>query len=406
MRLLWLKSDLLHPVDRGGRIRTYQIVRQLARDHEITYLALDDGTTDPDAESLASEYATKVRVVPYRRARRGTPRFYWELFANLFSSLPYSLSRYRVRGYAHAVEELASEVDLVVCDFLTPAVNLQLPLAVPAVLFQHNVEAEIWRRHTHVRRGLQHWYFGLQWKRMLRFEAQACRHFDHVIAVSDDDRRHFESNYGVARVSSVGTGVDLEFFRASDTGPRSAHEVVFVGSLDWMPNSEGMLWFVEHVWPRITQAVPEASLTIVGRDPPQSIRELEGRPGIQVTGRVDDVRPYLERAALSVVPLHVGGGTRLKIFEAMAMGCPVVSTTIGAEGLPLVHDEHVLLADSSGEFAGACVSLLQDPSRRHLLAADASRTIRQRFGWDGVAREFAKICQATLDGVHPRPISQ
>jgi len=198
----------------------------------------------------------------------------------------------------------------------------------------------------------------------------------------------------VRRVSEVPTGVDTEYFRSSGKGPRDPHNMVFTGSMDWIPNEDAVRFCVQEILPRIRQAVPDATLTVVGRNPAPSVSALAAQqPGVRVTGRVDDVRPYMERAALYLVPIRIGGGTRLKIFEAMAMGLPVVSTRVGAEGLPVVDGQDIVLADSPVQFADAAIQLLTDPKRAHALGAAASRMVRERAGWDRAAAAFAAICE-------------
>ena len=399
MHLLWLKSELLHPVDKGGRIRTYQMLRALTREHRVTYLCLDDGRAAPDAVARAGEYCSELVRVPFQTADRRSPRFFAELAANVVSPLPYALAKYRVPAFTHEVERLmTAPVDAVVCDFLTPAVNLRWPVPRPMVLFQHNVEAEIWRRHAEVAANpLARAYFRSQWRRMVAFESRACRRVDHVVAVSEQDAGHFRQRYGARSVSSVATGVDTDFFHPAEPRARRPHELVFTGAMDWMPNEDGMQFFVADIWPRVRASIPDATLTIVGRNPAGRLRELAApASGIEVTGSVPDVRPYMDRAALFVVPLRIGGGTRLKVFEAMAMECPVVSTAIGAEGLPVQDGEHFCSADEPEAFAQACIALLRDPARAAAMARRAARYVRSEFGWDRVAAAFAERCAATL----------
>jgi polysaccharide biosynthesis protein PslH len=396
MRLLWLKTELLHPVDKGGRIRTYQMLRAIAREHHVTYLTLDDGTAAPDAAARASEYCAEPVTVPFRPPARHSPGFFAALLANLASPLPYAIARYRSPAFAARLRaELARAVpDVLVCDFLTPAVNLPAgPLPCPSVLFQHNVEAQIWRRHVEVARGVRRAYFGLQYGRMRAFEARACRRFDRVIAVSAEDAEHFRREYGVADPRWVPTGVDVEYFRPDPSVAREPGHLVFTGSMDWMPNADGIGFFVREVLPLVRREVPEARLTVVGRDPGPELQALAaGSRGVTFTGRVPDVRPWLARAAASVVPLRVGGGTRLKIYEALAMECPVASTSIGAEGLPLRDGLHLLLGDDPPALARACVWLLRDRDRAAAMAAAAARYVRERFGWDRVAERFVALC--------------
>lgn len=413
MRILWLKSELLHPVDKGGKIRTYQMLRAINRKHPVTYLTLDDGHAAPDARARALEYASVVETVPLRISRRGSPRFFGELATNLVSSLPYSLSRYRVDVFRDRVRaELAErKIDLVVCDFLTPWVNLPDDAAsfgIPIVLFQHNVEAEIWRRHADVAANpLSRWYFGLQHHRMMRYEKEACLAADHVVAVSEHDARLFREQYGVTSVSDVPTGVDIEYFDPAPFTSRVPARLVFTGSMDWMPNADGISWFTEEVWPLVRARRPDASFTIVGRNPPAAVRALATPgSGIEVTGSVPDVRPYLGTGSVFVVPLRIGGGTRLKIYEAMAMECPVVSTTVGAEGLPVVSGEHLQIADDPISFAERCIALLDDNDAASAMANRAAGYVRTNFGWDAVADHFVSMCSSAATARRAIPVHE
>lgn len=393
MHLLWLKTELLHPVDKGGRIRTYNMLRALKRKHRITYLTLDNGGAAQDAAARAAEYCHDLIRVPFTEAPRRSPRFWLELAGNLMSPLPYAVAKYRSDAMRAEIERAVRErgVDLVVCDFLFPSQNVPDGLPCRTVLFQHNVEAMIWKRHAQVREGrLSHGYFKAQWRRMARFERAECRRFDQVVAVSSDDAEVLEREYGLSGVADVPTGVDTDYFRPSGAEAQEPFDLVFTGSMDWMPNEDGILWFVDEILPRIHRRRPEATLTVVGRNPPPRIAALAGRDArLRVTGTVPDVRPYLERASVFVVPLRVGGGTRLKVYEALAMERALVSTTIGAEGLPVTDGRHLLLADDPAAFADAVVGLLDDPARSRQLGADGAAFVREHFGWDRVADDFA-----------------
>jgi polysaccharide biosynthesis protein PslH len=394
MRILWIKTELLHPVDKGGRIRTYQMLRALSRQHHVTYLCLDDGGAAPDAIARAREYAQEVVAVPFRPPAKRGAGLALALLRNLFSPLPYAVARYRSPALRERVRQLAAAADLVVCDFLFPSLNVPEGLPAPAVLFQHNVEAKIWERYVSVpQHPLRRAYFRLQWRRMQRYEARECRRFARVVAVSAQDAAVIRSEYAAGSVRDVPTGVDLDYFTARRAPPPESRELVFVGSMDWMPNDDAIRWFAGEVFPEVRRRTAGVRLVVVGRAPSPGLRELASRdPAIEITGTVADVRPYLRRAALSVVPLRVGGGTRLKIYEAMATGVPVVSTAIGAEGLPLRSGEHLLIADSAAEQASAICGLLEDPARASALAANALAFVRQHCSWDAVAERFIAHC--------------
>lgn len=393
MRILWIKTELLHPVDKGGRIRTYHMLRSLSRHHHVTYLCLDDGLAAPDARERAREYAREVVVVPFRPPAKGSPGFFLDLLCNLFSSLPYAVARYESPALRQEILRLAAANDLIVCDFLAPSINVPAGLPAPAVLFQHNVEAVIWQRHVSVPQpALRRIYFRAQWQRMRRYEAEQCRRFARVIAVSTTDADRMQREYQVASVGCVPTGVDVEYFSASPR-PRQSRELVFVGSMDWMPNEDGIRWFATEVFGRLQTAVEGVRLTVVGRSPSRSLREFASRnTAIEVTGTVEDVRPYLARAAICIVPLRVGGGTRLKIYEAMAAGVPVVTTAIGAEGLPLRHGEHLLIANTVQEQIDAIRTLLSAPAQAAQLATGALRYVQEHGSWDAVAENFLAQC--------------
>jgi glycosyltransferase involved in cell wall biosynthesis len=334
--------------------------------------------------------------VQLRPQPKGTLRFYLDLVRNLVSRLPYAVAKYESPGLRREIERIVSgdEVDVIVCDFLTPSLNVPTGNGVRAVLFQHNVEAMIWRRHAEVSRNpVRRAYMRAQWRRMQAHERTECTRFDHVIAVSPEDAQVLRTDYGLRSVSWVPTGVDTNYFQRDRGVERSAAELVFTGSMDWMPNQDAIAYMVEEILPRIRERVPNATLTVVGRNPPPAIRALgDGNTFITVTGSVPDVRPYLARGTVFVVPMRVGGGTRLKIYEAMAMGCPVVSTTIGAEGLPLRNGDTIALADDPARFADAVVDLLRSPERAEAMAARAERLVRSEFGWQKVAERFGDIC--------------
>jgi glycosyltransferase involved in cell wall biosynthesis len=209
--------------------------------------------------------------------------------------------------------------------------------------------------------------------------------------VSEADGATFERLYpGALRSAAhvVQTGVDTRYFTpAAEEARRPAH-LVFTGSMDWLPNEDGMLYFVSEILPLIRRAEPGTTLSIIGRSPTPAVRRLEQEPGIEVTGSVDDVRPHVSAGSVYIVPLRVGGGTRLKIFEAMGMGKAIVSTTVGAEGLPVTDGGDILIADAPESFAGAVVRLLREDGLRRRLERAARALVVGRYDWSAVARDF------------------
>lgn len=388
MKLLWVKADFLHPTDRGAQIRTLETLKRLHKRHEIHYVALNNGNTEGVARS--SEYCSRAYPIDHYVPEKNTIAFAGQLLKGLVSPMPVAVSRYQSEKMRRRIETLSREekFDCVVCDFLFPTPNI--PDLASCVLFQHNVEAFIWQRHLENVRSPARLYFEMQAKRMLAYEGQICRAVKSIIAVSDVDAERMRSQYGVQRVSSVPTGVDVEYFTPPARAPHTA-DLVFVGSMDWMPNIDGAQWFVREILPLIRKRKPLCSVVFAGRKPTGAVLDLAKDPLIQVTGTVPDVRPYLWGATLSIVPLRAGGGTRLKIFESMAAQVPVVSTTIGAEGLPLENGTQIHIADEPQTFADRCIELMDDENARHRIAQAAFDKVSSQFSWEAVSEEFERL---------------
>jgi len=236
-------------------------------------------------------------------------------------------------------------------------------------------------------------YFSLQARRMFAYERRACREAGRVIAVSETDAATIRSEFQAPRADSIPTGVDVAFFtRPPQEPPAQPDSLVFVGSMDWMPNTDGVQWFLTEILPLIHARIPQIQVCVAGRRPSPEIVALARRfPQVTLTGTVPDIRPYLWNAQVSIVPLRIGSGTRLKIYESMAAGAPVVSTSVGAEGLPLSPGEHLLIADTPESFAASCVTLLESAEKRRAMAQRAWELVSARFSWESVAQAFEAL---------------
>jgi glycosyltransferase involved in cell wall biosynthesis len=400
MRILWVKVGGLWPLNTGGRLRSFHIISELSHRHRVTLLTTHGPADDPLGLAAALPRCERVTSIPSRLPKRGGVRFAMAVLGSWFSPLPVDLWKARVPALRREAHRLAGtrQVDVCVVDFLAAAPNSPLKGLAPTILFTHNVEHMIWKRlGATERRAWRRALLEIEWRKMRRYEGRACAAASLTLAVSEVDRAVLASLAPGAVVRAVPTGVDVGYF-APDGRPEAPARLVFTGSMDWYPNEDAVLYFVDDLLPRIRRDVPDVSLTVVGRNPTPRLRRLCEATGVHVTGTVDDVRPHVGEAAVCVVPLRVGGGTRLKIFEALAMGKAVVSTSVGAEGLPLSSGEHAVLADDPVDFARAVVRLVRHPEERRRLGLAGRRLVEERYSWGEVARRFEAHCQDVLAG--------
>ena len=408
MHILWLSSNLLLPLDKGGKLRTWHLMRHLARRHSITYVSFADPDRPEQDRIGMAEVCSEIVTIPRHERSKGGLRFYTGVARHLLDPVPYAVAQYRSTAYRRAVRSALARTayDRIVCDFLVPAINLPRRLPAPALLFTHNVEAEIWRRHADTETGwLRKRLYRQQWTRMQRFESRMMARFDRVLAVSDVDRDTLQRLYSrdlTAPVSVIPTGVDTTYFTPGLRELSAGKRIVFTGSMDWLPNADAVAFFSREILPLIRQEEPDVTFTIVGRSPTPAVQRLAEDPAIEVTGRVDDVRPFLAASTVNVVPLRIGGGTRLKIFEAMAAGRAVVSTSVGAEGLPTESGRHLLVADDPVTFARSVLALLRDAETRQAMESEARAFVTERYDWAAAATHLEHALVETR-AVAPRP---
>ncbi|HKP86951.1 MAG TPA: glycosyltransferase family 4 protein [Blastocatellia bacterium] len=403
MRILWVKGGKLIPVDTGGKIRSYNLLRQLARRHEVTLLSYYDGPKDSSYESEIVCHFSRAVAVPSGRADSSAIDY----LKHLFSHAPYAVTKFTSARATALIREWMAErrFDVAVCDFLSASLNFPEELSLPTVLFQHNVESVLWRRQADYEPNpIKRMAFKLEAAKMIRYEQRAVNRFDHVIAVSENDRENMARMTEKSRISIVPTGVDLEAYRRQPGGDANEPVVVFTGSMDWEANIDGVEYFCAEIWPRVLRAVPGARFRIVGRNPHPRILSLAS-DSIEVTGTVPSVIDYMRDAAAFAVPLRIGGGTRLKIYEAMAMGKAVVSTSVGAEGLDVEDGRDILLADTAFAFAESVIKLLCDRQARKQIEAAAAR-LAARFDWSVIADRFEEVLKETIRLSNKSSVSQ
>src|SRR3984885_7322176 len=395
MKILWVKAGGLVPPDTGGKIRSYNILRQLARQHSITLFSFY-AAHNPDVHAELKHMFDRVVTMPLRIP---APKSFAEMCdyaIRLVSREPYGITKYcrpEVRRGLRALLE-QENYDVILCDFMAAAGVIPWDCATPKVLFTHNGEATIWRRHYEVASNTI--WKAISWQEWLKMQAAERRYLrlaDRVLAVSETDRDAFAAFLNAEKLTVIPTGVDIEYFQPL-AGEETANSLVFTGSMDWLPNQDAIFFFAHAILPLIREHSPEVFLDVVGRNPSRKLQALAAsEKSIRLTGWVDDIRPFVGRGSVCIVPLRIGGGTRLKIFEAMAMGKAVVSTSVGAEGLAVRSGENIVLADTPNDFAQAVTCLLRDPRRRLQLGAAARTLVQENYSWTIVANDFASTLQ-------------
>jgi polysaccharide biosynthesis protein PslH len=407
MRILWVKADKLLPVQNGGNIRTFHVLRYLSLRHELTFYSYYAGTFDEDYErELQKQLPGSIAICTGKRELSGAARAL-DYLAHLGSSAPYAVSRFADDRLKTRIQKWFAEqsFDVTVCDFLDAAINFPDDLSIPSVLFQHNVESEIWRRHASTAGNpVKKMMYRTEFKKMLRYEQAEVRKFQHVIAVSENDRSLMTQWVEADRVTVVPTGVDLAQYHPAPASPdrgAAAPLITFVGAMDWEPNVDGVEYFCGEIWPSIKLEMPSARFRIVGRNPDRRVQKWASESmSIEVTGRVPSVVEHLHESSVVIVPLRIGGGTRLKIYEAMATAKAVVSTTIGAEGLDVHQGRDIILADDARAFSQAIVMLLRDPEMRRRYETAAAETAA-RYDWPAIGDRFAEVLQAVAENGSP-----
>ncbi|MGO9600792.1 MAG: glycosyltransferase [Isosphaeraceae bacterium] len=396
MHVAIIDEELPYPLNSGKRVRTYQLVSRLARRHRITYVCHRnaDRLELEQAVSAFSDLGIETVVVDRPVPPRSGLAFYGRLAANVLSPLPYSVASHRSVSLKRAIRDLAARdrVDLWQAEWTPYAASLQDLQNTRRLIMAHNVESKIWRRYWEQEpQGAKRWYIGRQWRKYERFEGRVCRQADQVVAVSDEDAALIRDQFGLAHVAVVENGVDTAFFRP-DRSVREQGLLLFLGSLDWRPNLDAVDQLLSTIFPAVRAQEPRARLCLVGRHPPEALRRrVASAPGVELHASVPDVRPFLARSMLLVVPLRIGGGSRLKILEAFAAGLPVISTRIGAEGLKVQSGVHLAVVENVAGMADPIVSLLKDPERRSSLAGEGRSLVEAHYEWQRLADQLERI---------------
>jgi glycosyltransferase involved in cell wall biosynthesis len=384
-RILFLTEQFPYPLISGSRIRNYYVLRRLASCHQVTLLSFV--REDDHLEDLAhlETFLEDVQTVPMSRS---WPRNLCAALVSLPTGRPAIISREKIRAMQRQVEALlAFRFDAVHADQITMAQYglLGQEAGVKRLLDQHDIPFLLIQRLAQSQRSrLMRQLLLHEAKAFARYEVAVCRRFDHITFVTPQDRQALSARLPDLslpdRSSVIPICVDTGVAQPVSPVP-APFRVTYLGTMYWPPNVEGFLWFWENVWPRVQARVPKARLTCIGKNPPERIRALDRQSGVDVLGYLEDLAAYLAETGALVVPLRAAGGMRVKILDAWCWGLPVVSTTIGAEGIDIEDGQNILIADSPAAFATAVVQVLTDPDVSHRLRSAGRRWVEKHYDW-------------------------
>lgn len=393
MRILFLTQICPYPPANGSAIKTYNILKHLGARHEIELLLFVRGESDIAALEHLRPYCREIVHCMMKRSAKSDLAY---AARSLVSGASFIISRdRRMEMEAEVLARLKGPPDLIYADHLQMAQYVPAAAPCPVLLDEHNVEWRIIERFAS--RGVslpRRLFASVEWRKLRSYELSACQRADFVLTVTAHDRDVL-AEHGIpdGKITPLPVGVDTEYFRPA-RGRKDSRHILFFGAMSWPPNADAVSHFVERIYPLVKREVPDARLTVLGANPPPEIRSLAERDSsIAVTGFVDDIRPYCEDACVFVVPLRIGSGMRVKILDAMALGLPVVTTSVGCEGISLRHGEHALVADDPREFAESVVRLIRDDEIRSKLASQGRRLVEECYSWPPILSRLDRVLE-------------
>jgi glycosyltransferase involved in cell wall biosynthesis len=396
MKIVIVSEGPVYPATAGNRIRTLNLMLRLAGHHQITCICR--AGYDPDetrrSEAYLNEHGIRTLTVNDTPIAKRGARFYGRLAANLLSPLPYAVSSHNSLSMRETIRVFARDnaVDLWQFEWLAYADALEGAWSAPRIVMAHNVESLIWQRYVEVeKRPLHRWYLRRQLDKYRRFERRIFAQCNRVVTVSLNDAVLVREQFGIRHVTVVDNGIDREYFQQA-AAPRQPRQILFLGSLDWRPNLDAVRILLDQVFPKVLARMPEARLCVVGRHaPPWLVQRIRSLRQVTLHSDVPDVRPFLAESGVMAVPLRIGGGSRLKILEALACGLPVVSTSVGCEGLRLDAGIDLLVTDTIEEMAAGLIECLDKPQWAGEIAQRGRGWVLRHYDWKVLAGRLERI---------------
>lgn len=384
MRVLYITTKSPLPINDGHSIRTYNLLKEVAKVHTVYLISFIKFKEEYHYRHELEKICHRVVHLPVPE-NESALRLAISLLINIFSFEPFVARKYHKSSMLREINKIlsAESIDLVHLDMLPLCSYLDRFYGLPVILNEHNVESLLLRRRvSSADKYIEKVYFTGQQKRLERFEKRAVTNSTLVVTCSDDDRKILQKMAPDTRFRVVANGVDTDLYHSSGAIDEKQKVLSFIGGMNWFPNKDAIVWFDQQVFPEVIRAEPEVVLDLIGKA--DHHMKLEHLSNIRVHGFVDDVRMLIEKAAIVVVPIRIGGGTRLKVLEAMSMGKAIVSTSVGVEGIKVEHRKNVLLADSPSDFVSCIHELLNDTDLRQRLGQAARDLVVTEYKWQAI----------------------
>jgi sugar transferase (PEP-CTERM/EpsH1 system associated) len=418
MNILFISATVPYPATDGGRIRVLNLLKQIARSNNVIFLALETLPTDQEGIEYLRNLGIEAHLSEFgsRKSEVGS----WIVTRAVLHRRPLTVAKYYVPAMESAIKQLTQSrmFDVIHFEMLHTGQYLQaLPnpkvatlntfpftsfrvsvnsvkgkqSRVSTLLSLQNIDSSIWRRLARqTDNPLKKLVFWMQYRSFRRYEQLMARKFTACACVSEEDKNLLTDLCPGISIEVIPNGVDVESYQP-DHSLTEESTIVYTGSMDWLPNEDAVLYFHERIFPLIEAQIPNVKFYIVGQNPTERVKQLSRRDNVIVTGMVDDVKPYIAKASVYVVPLRIGGGTRLKILEALAMEKAVVSTTIGCEGLQLTPDKDILVADEPENFARLVIQLAQDEKFRQRLGKSGRKQVEEKYDWRSIGKQLNEL---------------
>jgi polysaccharide biosynthesis protein PslH len=390
MKILIISMSFPYPPKSGGKVRVFNLIKEISKYHEVYLLSLIS-TDELGFVPMMLKYCKKVEVIPFEHNSLSKLIRWIRIFSNLFTQTPLEVAAKESTDMKKKVKKIIinNGFDLIQVEWLQMAHYLPFDLLknTPLILVEHDVAYVPLKRRSLTETGILKYIMRRECFKMKIYEQKICHKFNKIISMSEIDKGRLLKLNENLDVCVIPNGVDTKYI-SPKVDQENTGNLLFIGWLKHYPNRDGMIFFLKEIFPLITKEIPNTTIYIVGQYAPQEIITLsKSNPNIICTGYVEDVREYLHKCTVYVCPLRIGGGTRLKILEAMAAGIPIVSTTIGAEGLSVKHGENILLSDSADTFAKETINLLNNPELRLKLAKKARNFVEENYGWEMIAQK-------------------